>query len=224
MADLVKRPDLEFIVQLQNFSDKLGAYKAALGITDAEADAVAADTDFMTFVTLGSESADSYKQSWTKVKRETRSGNEPEPFSGFPEPVDLTDPPAPVEQGVERRFRDLVARIKANPNYTEAMGEDMGIVADEDTTVLTSPELRIEVEGGNPVISFVKQSSDGIRLYSKRGTEAGFSFLAVDTRSPYVDNRENETPGTPEVREYYAYYMKDDEQVGQQSNIISVKV
>jgi len=178
----------------------------------------------MGFAITSIDTAKTYAQSWTSLKDNARGGDGTTPIATFPTPVDVTTPPTAVAPGIEGRFRELVRQIKANSAYTQEMGEDLGIVAPEDTTELTAPQLTAKMEGGQPVISFVKSKSDGIRLYSKRSGEDAFSFLAVDTRSPYTDSRPNLILGTPETREYYAYYIKNDEQVGSQSAVVSINV
>lgn len=224
MSDFVKDSDRAFADQLTNLSDKLSTYQAALGLTAGQLTAAADDAAMMDFMTHSISTSKSYGQGWTALKDDARKGKGSDPIATFPSPVNVTTPPTAVLPGIEERFRSLAAQIKANPAYTNAMGEDLGIVADQDTTVLTAPQLKVEMKGGSPVISFKKSISDGIRLYSQRGTEKSFSFLAVDTRSPYVDTRPNETPDTPETRQYYAYYIKADEQVGSQSDKVSVSV
>lgn len=224
MADYVKADDLGFTSQLKNFADKLPTYAATFGLLPGKLTSVADDAELMGFTVLGSNATKGYAQSWTALKNEARKGTGTTPIASYPVPVDVAAPPTAVLPGIEERFRALAAQLKAHAAYTTPIGEDLGIVADEDTTVLTAPELSVEMEGGNPVIKFVKSISDGIRLYSRRGSETAFTFLAVDTRSPYVDNRPNQNPGTPETREYYAYYIVADEQVGSQSDVISINV
>ena len=224
MADYVKASDLDFVVQLQNFSNKLPTYAAAFGLMPGKLTAVTDDADLMAFAVTGSNSTKAYAQSWTALKNEARKGTGAAPIASYPVPVNVAAPPTAVLPGIEDRFRALAAQLKANSAYTNTIGEDLGIVAEEDTTVLTAPELSVSLEGGNPVIKFIKSTSDGIRLYGKRGSETAFTFLAVDTRSPYVDNRPNQTPGTPETREYYAFCIVADEQVGTQSDVINITV
>ncbi len=225
MADFVKRADLAFVAQLKIFTDKLPNYQMALGLTLPQMDAVNADDEFMAFVMLSNEAAEGYKQGWTELKDATRKGTGNTPITSFPAPTGMPMPPVtPVIPGVEARFRALAAQIKTNPAYTQAMGEDLGIVADESTTTLTKPTLSLKLVGTEPVVGFKKLSSDGIKLYSKRGAETDFSFLAVDTRSPYVDNRPNLVPGTTEKRTYQAYFIVNDAVVGGVSDDISIKV
>ncbi len=225
MADYVKAADLDFVAQLKVFAEKLPNYQMALGLTPAQMAAVEADDQFMAFVVLGSNAAGTYKQGWTDLKDAARKGDGAALLNTFPAAVDVSSPPAvAIAPGVEARFRTLVGQIKTNSAYTNAMGEDLGIVADESASALTKPVLTVKLEGADPVIGFKKGSSDGIKLYSKRGSETDFSFLAVDTRSPYVDNRPNLVPGTTEKRTYQAYFIVNDAQVGGVSDDISIKV
>lgn len=124
-------------------------------------------------------------------------------------------------------LRTLIARIKTDPAYTPAIGTDLGIIASAEYTdfSILKPELIASASGGQILITFKRGHTNGIRLYSARGPEAAFSFLALDTHSPYHDTRGNLAPGTPEVRRYYAYYIDNaDEQVGLQSDIVSITV
>jgi hypothetical protein len=122
-------------------------------------------------------------------------------------------------------IRKLVKTLKANPNYTEAIGKDLGIIGDESTfdATIAKPTLKIVMTGGQATIHFAKGHSNGIRLYGKRASETTFTFLALDTHAPYHDTRDNFTPGTPELRQFYAYYIDiHDTQYGQQSDTVSV--
>jgi len=132
-------------------------------------------------------------------------------------------------------IRKIARLIKAQPTYTEELGKLLGIVGDEHVVDLSDakPTLSVKLEGGNRVVKFNKDDSDGIRLYSRVGGQGPFIFLAVDTESPYVDNRERFNNGQPtnpdgntsaptNVIEYQAYYILGDEQVGQASDIVSI--
>jgi hypothetical protein len=49
-----------------------------------------------------------------------------------------------------------------------------------------------------------------------------WKFLSRDTNSPYNDHTPLTTPGVPEVREYQAYGVLNDVQIGLASDIVSV--
>ena len=124
--------------------------------------------------------------------------------------------------------RALANRIKVHPAYTAAFGQQLGIVGPEDTTDLTQqqqPTLKaLAVTPGSATIGFNKSVSSGVRILSKRGAETAFSFLAIDTSSPYVDTRANLVVGNPESRQYQAQYPNGDDPIGQLSDILNVTV
>ncbi len=84
--------------------------------------------------------------------------------------------------------------------------------------------LKAEVSGGVVEIKWDKQGMEAIAAYCKRGSEVSFSFFDKDVESPLKDDRLKLDPSAPEERNYYAYYVDDDENVGQQSDIITVIV
>ena len=56
-------------------------------------------------------------------------------------------------------------------------------------------------------------------MLHKRPTDAAFSYIATDLSSPYIDT-ETQVNGT----QYYAYYLRGDQAVGQQSTIAVAQV
>ena len=124
-------------------------------------------------------------------------------------------------------IRRVAQLVKSSLGYTEAIGRELGIIGTPEPTAdleNIKPTLNYKIVGGNIVIAFDKQKMDGVKIYSKRSADANFEYLATDTSSPYEDNSPKINPALPEERQYYAYYILDDEQVGQQSDIIRVTV
>ena len=122
-------------------------------------------------------------------------------------------------------IRRMAQRLKSTNGYTDEIGKELGIVGNDGTAVdLTSikPTLKYNIVGGTVVITFNKQHMDGVKIYSKRSGESEFTFLAIDRASPYEDNRPKINSAMPEERHYYAYYFYSDQQVGQQSDILTV--
>lgn len=224
MSDFVKREDSEFVGQLLTFAEKLPNYQAALGlaaqfITDAEDDA-----HLMGFTVTSISVAKTYSKGWVELKDNARKGKGTTPIATFPDPVDISTPPTAVPPGIEGRFRERVRQIKANSAYTTEMGEDMGIVAPEDTSELNQPVLTIKLDISSPVLGFKKGKNDGVNIYSKRTGEDAFSLLTFRSKSPYKDTRPNLIPGTPETRQYYANFVKDDVEHGTSSMVASISV
>jgi len=124
-------------------------------------------------------------------------------------------------------FRRIAKKMKASTGYTEAIGDELGIIGPE---VVTPPleemkaTLKAEVSGGVVEIKWDKQGMEAIAVYSKRGSETSFSFFDKDVESPLIDDRPKLDPTKPEERSYYAYYLDDNENVGRQSDIVTVVV
>ena len=210
---------------LDNFNTKLPTYAGALVITPAELASVAADDAMFNYLVDMQEAFKTFKQDLSNYKNLLRDGGT---GPTGPLPVAPVLPaPAPVQKGIFRRIRELVGRIKSTPGYTEAIGEDLGIVGDEQTVDLPTlkPVLKHRLESeGRPLIIWKKGPADGIDLLVDRGTGAGFVFLARDTEPDYLDTFELPA-GTPTaVWTYKAIYFLNDGRVGQFSDPIEVTV
>ncbi|MFM2295022.1 MAG: hypothetical protein RLZZ350_1435 [Verrucomicrobiota bacterium] len=121
--------------------------------------------------------------------------------------------------------RVLVQRAKLSPNYTDALGNNLGVIGAEDTTDLTTAKPTLTATdhlAGNIEVQFNKSISQGVDVYAKRDGDADFVFLARDTQSPYLDNRPLLQAGKPELRRYKAIYVLNDAQVGSFSDEIVV--
>ena len=53
-----------------------------------------------------------------------------------------------------------------------------------------------------------------------RDGEAGFTLLASETHSPYVDNRPLLTAGKPETRQYKAMFFLGKSEIGLPSDVV----
>lgn len=130
------------------------------------------------------------------------------------------------KENTVKSIRKSVRKIKAHNNYSVTIGKEMGIVGEEahyDQSKM-QPKLRLLLNAGVVEIRFKKSFSEGINIYSKRGDETEFTFLARDTRSPYTDKRSNPAPGEAETRQYYAFYVFNDEEQGLRSEVYEIAV
>jgi len=116
--------------------------------------------------------------------------------------------------------RTLAKKFKLSPNYTVAKGQRLGIEGVDSTTILTEPALTGAAKANGRVEwDFPKKKSRGVNIYSKRGAETTYTFLARDTEAPYVDTRALLIPGQPEQRTFRAIYVgPGDEEVGEPGN------
>ena len=124
-------------------------------------------------------------------------------------------------------IRRLAKQIKSSKTYTTGIGDDIGVIGPEQqfkSSVEKKPVLKASVNGNVVKINFRKEGTHGIKLYSKRGSETEFTFLAINFASPYSDKREKLDPAKPEQREYYAYYFETDGELGQRSDVLKMVV
>ncbi|MDA1053609.1 MAG: hypothetical protein O3C40_24440 [Planctomycetota bacterium] len=171
----------DFLAWHDNFKTQAAALMATSGLTQAEVDAVAADHTHSHAKATAAAAAKAAQQAATADRR-----------TSF--------------QTTEANTRSVANRMKAHAAYTEAIGQQLGIVGPEDTTDLNNEKPTLTAESVNPgsvTIGFDKSISDGVMIHGKRGAETAFTMLAWDTRSPYVDNRPNLASG-PEDRKFRA--------------------
>ena len=137
----------------------------------------------------------------------------------------LPSPPVP-KAGVVQRVATIAKTVKLHPNYTEAIGEDLGIIGSEQFIDWSEikPTLKLKVISKKVIINFDKDLSDGVNIYGRRDNETDWIFLATDTEPPYYDTRPNLVAGKAETREYKAVYVLNDEEVSIESEIYSILV
>lgn len=195
----------EFDTWEETFFTNIDAVGAALGMTAGEI------TDIKTKITA-------HRDAYAVQK------NLEQQYSGA---VDQTNLLKNIAITDKDGIRDVVKRLKAHTDYTESLGEQLGVVGTEINLDIPNmkPVFTAEKQaGGGVILKFKKHGTDGAEFRSKRGNETAFTFLARDSNSPYPDNRENLTPGVPEQRDYMAIFFKDDQLVGIESDVVSITV
>ncbi|MEO8664653.1 MAG: hypothetical protein ABI462_04075, partial [Ignavibacteria bacterium] len=93
----------------------------------------------------------------------------------------------------------------------------------KDITTLKSV-ISAKLNGQEVKIRFSKEGTDGVKIFSRRGNETEFQFLAISTQSPYDDNRAKLESSKPEQREYYVVLFDDVNDVGIRSDVIRATV
>jgi hypothetical protein len=202
LEDFIKRRDGDLDEQEQNFITKLPTVSGTLGIEPAEEASVIAILE-------------THRTSFTAV---TTKKDEAKAAVA----LNNANKSAAIDE-----FRRIAKKIKSSLNYTTEIGEALGIIGPEvypPDPASMKPELKAKLSGQNVVIEFNKQSMEGVRIYSKRGAETAFTYLATDTYSPYTDTRAKLDAASPEERQFIAYYFENDSDVGQQSDAVTVVV
>ena len=212
------------------FRDNIGGFLATLGLTAADADIVqqAADAARFRAIVDFCGNMQNAAQGWTAEKNYERDGGDNAP-SGQVVPVLPAGFPPAVAAGIVRRFRDLVKRLKALKNYSETIGQALGI----EGAVQGGPDLAtlqailtLAIVGNAVLIGWGWQGFsnflDILEIQVDRGDGKGFVFLTYDTTPNYTDTAP--LPATLAKWKYRAIYRVGDAQVGVWSNTVEITV
>jgi hypothetical protein len=120
--------------------------------------------------------------------------------------------------------RSRINQWKGSGLLTGAMATDMDVVGTEDEFDPDTYKAAIKGEArvGFVRITFKKLGVDGLNIYERLKGQTTWKKLSFDSNSPYDDHTELVVAGTPEVREYRAIGVIDDEEIGLPSDIVSV--
>jgi hypothetical protein len=209
-------------VWLGNFSAKLPTDGPTVGVTADEITQTAADYLYFGYVCDARNQHTKTTHDWTAYKTALSKGTA---LGDMPTTPALGAPPPAVPPGIFTRASALAARIKKHPAYTEAIGQDLGIIGAEQVIDYNSlkPVLDVTIQAGHPNVGWTKQGTDGLELWVDRGTGT-FAFLAFATVPDYLDTQVLPAPGASAVWRYKAIYRVADEQVGQWSDVVSISV
>ncbi len=124
-----------------------------------------------------------------------------------------------------KETREYIARLKTNPLLTEADEHTLQIVSTTSITDLTDyqPKLSGKNTGGNVHLSFQKRGADGMNVYGRLHGETAWKLLGNAKQSPFEDTRLLADASVPEFREYYIMPTLANTEVGQRSEVLSIK-
>jgi len=134
--------------------------------------------------------------------------------------------PALVSEGVFDRVSAFAKRIKASVNYTDNMGQDLGIIAPSVTFDPTElqPVLSVKLDATRPHIKWLKGVSDAIDLYVDHNDGNGFVLLGRLMRNEYIDVTNLAADKIIDEWHYKAIYVIGNTQVGQYSAVVDIMV
>lgn len=121
-------------------------------------------------------------------------------------------------------LRADISNIKTLPGYTEAIGRTLGIITNSPSVDFATfkPKMIIEMYGGLIRIKFKKLDTDGLNIYRRKKGTVDWIYLTRANKSPYDQNFVLEIPGQPELWEYRAFGVVDDNEVGVASDVVEV--
>jgi len=193
------------LVWLSHYALKLRANGPICGVTPDELTATQKDLSYYIWML----------QNWhpatrrdavgaTSFKQLMVSGTGSENVS-HPQPTLFTDAPQATTPGIQKRLFAQIARIKTHANYTDMIGQDLGIIGISSTVQYLTPEFTATVEQGatgrQVRLDFIKHGHEGVWIESRiNGGE--WKFVAVSTVKPYFDISPLADGNNHESREY----------------------
>ena len=223
------------ILWLENLRNKFAGHAPTLGISVAKCDVAIADARWLVY-TLGSwlPAVRDWQKACTAAAEQAQSGSGAAalvlplftppalPAAAGGQPAVVARPP-----GALARIFDTVADIKASDTYTDAIGQDLGIIGAGKTApdlATLQPVLKVSLAGNKVELDWSWQGNsaylDQCEIQVDRGQ--GWQVLTFDTTPGYTDS--TPFPATPTKWKYRAIYRVDDQQVGQWSAEVSVTV
>jgi hypothetical protein len=197
------------------------------GFSGEETKAVLDDSRTMRFVIQNGQKAQAHSKASNSFKYDLL-GNSQDGLSEPELPVYTpVEPPATIApRGILKRFSKWEERLKAHPNYNDAIGDLLQINAAQSADV--SPDAakgkgQATAMADSVVrIDWTKGEFDGVLIEGQRGDETVMTQLGRDFRSPFTDERAPLQAGKPEERRYRLRYLLDDEPVGEWSDVIVI--
>lgn len=224
-ASYLENTDEKLALQLDNFSSKLNLYETLFGLTPREVASSLEDSNYFSWAVNSHLKIDTNKKDWTLFKNILKKGEENVTSNSAPTTPVLDSEPRNAPPGVVLRFSTLVNRIKAHPNYTTAIGQNLGIEksatppANRDTA---QPALKAVNRGGKVNLIWKKGKFSGILIEKDSGN--GFAMLDRDFVPDFIDNSPMPDRGQSAVWMYRASYLINDEKVGVWSDIVTITV
>jgi hypothetical protein len=218
--------DSDKVVWLNNFTTKMGLYSTQLGLTAAELSSLQKDNAYFTYLISMMEMYRQNLLNLSTYKNMLKHAVGQQHIGALPALPNMGTAPPSVPEGVFDRVSKLVTRVKASLNYTDGIGNDLGIIAPTQTIDLTTlqPVLKLNIDGDRPHIKCSKGYADAIDLYVDRKDGAGFVLIGRLTKTDYIDVVDLPANTVLAEWDYKARYVIANNVVGVMSAIASIVV
>lgn len=191
MADYIPANDDEFRSWIVTFLAKLPTFGAAVGITAPEQSAL---------TSLGNATTGSIDNlSLKKNEYDSALANRTESRGLF-----------------LLSLRPIVRRAKTSANYTNTIGEALGVVSPNTPVdpATIQPSFNITTQRNSVRLRIKREGAQSTNVYTRKVGQMDWLFLARVNLSLFEDSRPLSQPGVPEVREYMVRGVIGDEEVG----------
>lgn len=215
------------IAWLNNYAAKLPVHGPSLGLSGEEIGNTQADIAYLVWLlhTWNPAIQQDALQA-TAFKNLIASGNGTLAVAP-PAATVFSAPPGPRPPGVLNRLYNQVQRLKLHAAYSEAIGQDLGVIAVADSSEHPVPVFSATLEqgphGSRVRLDYTKYGHDGVAIDS-RVAGGAWQFLASATQKPTYDERPLATPQVPEIRDYRLRWWDKDQANGEWSAVQTVLV
>lgn len=134
----------------------------------------------------------------------------------------LTIPAEAFLPGIQARTRAFANVIKADADYTPAVGEDYGIVAPAAGGPGTPALKAFAVPGSSSVTLKISKAGHSVIAIDLRRGGGAWEQIGVSQTATFTDSTAALSAGQPETREYRAQGMSGNSRVGDLSAVVSV--
>jgi len=120
-------------------------------------------------------------------------------------------------------LRAFINDVKTNANFTDGIGAALQIFSDTSKPQPgdIKPALTVAPARGHVRITGSKNYAETVNLYMRRAGGSWTLIAPKRKRFPFDDQTPLAAVGIPEVREYMAHGVIGDDEVGQDSDIVS---
>ena len=222
----VPASDSEKGIWLNNFTAKMSLYAAQLGVTPAELTALQKDNTAFQYIINTMETYRQFTLNLAGYKNMMKHAAINQHLGTLPVLPTLPAAPPMVPEGIFDRISKLVTRIKASVNYTDNIGNDLGVISPTSNITIATlqPDLKITLDVGRPHIKWIKGYSDALDLYVDRNDTFGFVLIGRLTRNEYLDIVSLPSSKVFDEWQYKGIYVIADTPIGLFSKVTSVVV
>lgn len=216
MKDFLANSWSAFADWFNNFKAQLDILASKYGLT-AELNSVERDNLWVQYWVQAKVAAKAQDKQPTDFIDAIANGEIGSPQPGTPTWALPAGEPANVLPGIKKRIRSLARQIKANPIYTQADGELLGIISPEEGERIaenTAPALKCRPMSNFAVeIEFRKYGFDALRVEIKHKGGA-WQLASILTTSPGVFNAIPTSPGDAEQIEIRGIFLVKNQPFG----------
>ena len=217
---------------LAALDSKIADYKVALNVTLSEENTLTASLANCRWMIDLHNALTDEKEGLTKIKDKLLFGNMTDTIL----PVVISPAPAApyaLAAGIWETTSKFITKLKIQPNYSDEIGEILGIVGPEIIKDFTGVQAELNLKESTPLrneFTFPKLGADGIKVLRYISAtdmpippmpDIPWETVAIVHHSPYIDTLPNKMK-RPESRYYMIWLMENDKPVGLPSDPVYV--